>query len=100
MGRRVINTRPSRKELLHPEMRLKDLAAKYGVCYKTLWKWRRQAGAKCQTRGEHHWNAKLTQQQVDEIRRLRDQGVQQKELAERFGVKQSTISMITNYWNW
>lgn len=98
MGRKV--KRPSRKELLHPEMRLKDLAAKYGVSYQSIWRWRRQAGAKCQTRGEHHWNAKLTRQQVEEIRRLRAEGTPQKELAERFGVKQSTISMIINYWNW
>jgi uncharacterized protein YjcR len=81
-------------------MPLKDLAAKYGVCYYTIWKWRRQVGAKCETRGANHWNAKLTQQQVDEIRELRSQGVEQKELARRFGVRQSTISDIVNYGSW
>jgi uncharacterized protein YjcR len=81
-------------------MPLKDMAAKYGVAYATLWRWRRKAGAKCITRGEHHWNAKLTQQQVDEIRALRAEGMEQKELALRFGVRQSTISHIINYGSW
>ena len=99
MGRKAVK-RPSRKELLHPTMLLKDMAAEYGVSYATLWRWRRQAGAKCMTRGEHHWKAKLTRQQVVEIRKLQAEGVEQKELARRFGVAQSTISMIVNYWNW
>jgi transposase-like protein len=92
--------KPSRKELLYPTMRLKDLAAEYGVCYSTLWRWRRQAGAKCNTRGANHWNAKLTQQQVDEIRTLHEAGVEQKELAQRFGVAQNTIHDIVHYEAW
>jgi transposase len=81
-------------------MPLKDMAVKYGVTYGTLWRWRKKAGAKCMTRGEHHWNAKLTQQQVNEIRALRAKGVEQKELAQRFNVSQSTISNIVNYGSW
>lgn len=99
MGR-GIHPRPSRKELLHPTVPLKDLAAQYGVCYYTLWKWRRAAGAKCMTKGKNHWNAKLTEQQVAEIRKLWAEGTQQKELAERYGVAKNTISNIINYVSW
>ena len=98
MGRLI--KKPSRNELLHPTISLKDMAVKSGVAYATLWRWRQKAGAKCMTRGASHWNAKLTQQQVNEIRTLREAGVEQKELAQRFNVSQSTISNIVNYGSW
>lgn len=81
-------------------MPLKDLAAQYGVTYTTLWRWRRKAGAKCLTTGEHHWTAKLTKEQVAEIRKLQQEGVRQKDLAKKYGVAQSTISHIINYVSW
>lgn len=44
--------------------------------------------------GEQHPNAKLSQQQVDEIRRLAAEGVDRKSLVQRFGVSKSTIGAI------
>lgn len=46
--------------------------------------------------GEKHRNAKLTDVQVAEIRRLRAMGHKQREVAERFGVTASLISMYEN----
>lgn len=49
--------------------------------------------------GEKHPRAKLTQKQVDEIRRLSKQH-SNKEVAERFGINQSTVSRITSGKRW
>lgn len=46
--------------------------------------------------GEKHFRAKLSTVQVDEIRRLRAEGVRLIVLAEKFGVQVSTISRIAN----
>ncbi|MEG5173268.1 hypothetical protein [Microcoleus sp. B3-D7] len=43
---------------------------------------------------EQHPNAKLSQQQVSEIRRLAAEGVNRKSLVVRFGVSKSTIGAI------
>lgn len=52
-----------------------------------------------QTRGERHGTAKLTREQVLEIQSLR--GVaSQSELAARFGVSQSTVSLVQRGKNW
>jgi len=92
--------RPSRRELLHPPKPLYQLAKDYGVSYATLWKWRRQAGAKCMTRGENHWSAKLTCEDVRLIRELKASGMRQVDIAEKFEVSQGTISNIVNFNNW
>lgn len=49
--------------------------------------------------GSSHWNNKLSQADVEEIRRLRAPGPQQitgRELASRYGVSQGCISMVAN----
>jgi|GEM_PF-4658855 len=43
---------------------------------------------------EQHPNAKLTQEQVNQIRRLVAEGVDRKSLVVRFGVSKSTIAAI------
>mgnify|MGYP001582446432 CR=1 FL=1 len=50
-------------------------------------------------RGERHGIAKLTKEQAIEIQALRGT-VSQSELAARFGVSQSTVSLIQNRKNW
>jgi hypothetical protein len=50
--------------------------------------------------GQDNGNAKLTQEQVDEIRRLRAKGYLQSTLAEMFGVHQTAISLILHRKNW
>ena len=51
--------------------------------------------------GENHWNAKLTWEQVEEIRRrYAAGGVRQVDLASEFGVWVSDISNIVNYKRW
>jgi hypothetical protein len=50
-------------------------------------------------RGERHGIAKLTREQAIEIQTLKGK-VRQSELAERFGVSQSTVSLIQNNKNW
>lgn len=54
-------------------------------------------------RGEHIGNSKLTQDQVSEIKRLykkRSKAFNQYQLAKRFGVSQSQISMIVGGKRW
>lgn len=51
-------------------------------------------------RGSRNGRAKLTEQQVSEIRRLRQQGETQKALAEQFGVSRSAIQFVLNGRNW
>lgn len=50
--------------------------------------------------GEAHWCAKLTDAQVLEIRQEHANGVQQKVLADRFGVRQQTVSRVCRRTNW
>jgi hypothetical protein len=50
--------------------------------------------------GEENPNAKLTQEQVDEMRRLRAAGYLQSTLAEMFGIHQTTVSIILSGKHW
>lgn len=52
------------------------------------------------THGEGNPGAKLTEPQVIQIRKLLRSGIQQREIAERFGVGQSTISRIKKGTHW
>jgi hypothetical protein len=49
--------------------------------------------------GERIGAAKLTDEQVAEIRRLRDAGLSQTSIAARYGVSQSHVSRIVNFQN-
>ena len=51
-------------------------------------------------RGERAGKAKLTDAEVQEMRRLRAMNVPQDELAERFNVNQSMVSRVVNRKNW
>jgi hypothetical protein len=51
-------------------------------------------------RGERHYRAKLSEEDVREILRLRGTGVLQKELASRYGVSQSHISLVGRRRSW
>lgn len=51
-------------------------------------------------KGERHSHAKLTDDEVREIRRLRQDGWLQRDVAKRFGVAPSQISMITHGKTW
>jgi len=51
-------------------------------------------------RGEKNGRARLTEEQVKEIRALCGSGVTQKSVAERFGVATSTVWAITSGRNW
>jgi DNA invertase Pin-like site-specific DNA recombinase len=44
--------------------------------------------------GEDHWRAKLTDRDVELIRRLRADGMRYRDLAEKFGVGKTTIQDI------
>ena len=62
---------------------------------------RKQNMADCTARGRHnkpkgeaHWCAKLTADQVREMRRLTDEGWTRKALGERFNVNPATVSRI------
>ena len=57
-------------------------------------------GLKCQ-KGENHAQARLTSKDVIEIRNLIDQGIKQRIIAEKYGVKRSYISeiKIRRRWN-
>jgi len=50
--------------------------------------------------GEQHPYAKLTEEEVRQIRSLRMQGISQSQLASRFGVSQSRISFIEHRKSW
>lgn len=51
-------------------------------------------------KGEDHYNAQLTQKQVDEIRKLRQGGMKLRELSERYGFRPQYISMICRNKSW
>jgi hypothetical protein len=51
-------------------------------------------------RGEAHGNAKLTEDKVLEMRRLRHEGVSQKEIAATFGVELATITDVVSGRSW
>jgi hypothetical protein len=51
-------------------------------------------------KGERHPNAKLTEQDVLEIRQLSAEGVSRKSLQERFGVSKSAIGNIMTGRTW
>jgi hypothetical protein len=50
--------------------------------------------------GERHGCAKMTDEKVREIRKLRSQGLRLKQIGEMFGVRESTISLIVNRRTW
>jgi len=51
-------------------------------------------------RGENNWNAKLTVETVREIRELSKKGKPCQYLADKFGVKETTISHVINHRTW
>ncbi len=50
--------------------------------------------------GEKHWSAKLTGEQVENIRQMRSEGARNDDLARLFGVAQSAISKIAHGRSW
>lgn len=50
--------------------------------------------------GERHGGAKLTADNISEIRQLRCEGVEQRSIAVRFAVSQSTVSLILSGKRW
>ena len=53
-------------------------------------------------RGARHGMSKLTAEKVKEIRRLRSEGVMQKDIATKFEISQTTVSQIVRgkLWGW
>lgn len=58
-------------------------------------------------KGRHRWakgkespHAKLSEQDVRNIRNLREQGLTQREIAERFGIGQAQVHRIVHYQRW
>lgn len=51
-------------------------------------------------RGEKHHNAKLTERDVERIRRLREDGVQYKVIARAFDVSKRNIGAICRFEKW
>jgi DNA-directed RNA polymerase specialized sigma24 family protein len=52
------------------------------------------------TQGEHNGNARLSEDEVREIRQLSEQGVPQRAIADEFGVSQSIVSKIKRGTAW
>lgn len=99
MGGRV-RRRPSRQQLILDlkELRRTQLVAdKYGVCLFTVCRWKKQYGLPTDNIGSRHWSSKLTDHEVRLVRQLAVDGVQQKEIAEKMELAQSTVSHIVNY---
>lgn len=74
----------------------------YVTCQENI----RQSWAKTNRRetsmphGENHKSAKLTQEQVDEIRNLIASGMEQKQVAKRFGMSRAQICRIYHRTRW
>lgn len=51
-------------------------------------------------RGEKHYRAKVTEEEVREMRRLAQQGATPTELARRFGISDATIGSIVRWQTW
>ena len=52
------------------------------------------------THGERNPNAKLTYEEVEAIRRLRSEGLTQKEIAGQFGISRVTVTNVVNRQTW
>src|SRR5690606_29987536 len=50
--------------------------------------------------GERSIHAKLTEEQVLEIRRLRDEGLPRREIAERYGIRPDSVYLIASRRIW
>ena len=61
---------------------------------------RHKVGHGTSSHGERNGRAKLTKQQVEEIRKLLSQNVKQKDIASRFGITQGHVSAIKRGANW
>lgn len=61
---------------------------------------RSNGGSKCDNSGEKHGGSKLGNDDIREIRRLRVDGISQRELSAVYGVAESTISQIVNRKRW
>ncbi|MDA1658841.1 NUMOD4 domain-containing protein [Bacillus cereus group sp. TH153LC] len=48
------------------------------------------------TKGENHWNSKLTETEVKVLREMVANGVRQKDIAEKLGCAVSTVSLINS----
>lgn len=51
-------------------------------------------------RGESHWNRKLSERDVREIRALRKANIRTRVIAEIFGVSSPTVTQIANGHSW
>lgn len=51
-------------------------------------------------KGESNPKAVLTAEDVTEVKRLRSQGLLQREIADQYGVARTTISAVLNGYNW
>ena len=51
-------------------------------------------------KGNTHWSAKLTEEGVRQMRKLRDAGLSVNEIAKQFGVKHSTASLAISGTTW
>jgi hypothetical protein len=51
-------------------------------------------------RGERHWNARLREHEVIEIRRRHAAGASQMSLAREYGVAPQTVNSIVKRWTW
>lgn len=68
-----------------------------GCCYKTLYKGCRENQISFRKRGKDHHFAKVSFDDIDLIFALKEEGIKQCVIAEKFEVSSALISMILNY---
>jgi len=94
-GKKYIDMKPSREELEKYQNNLAGGAGAFGVSERTIRRWLDAEGLYRPTEG--YGPNKLTEKQVEEIRRLHIQKkYTQAQLGKRFGVTQATIGRILN----
>jgi HNH endonuclease len=89
------------RELLKQGIRQNVIAHQFGLRPQTisgirLNRKRREPGAELpsQTRGENHYNAKLSDQDITDIRQLIAKNIARKEIAERYSISVATVGNI------
>ncbi len=94
---RVMPSKTHLKDMVG-NMLVNDVAKYYGVHAATVSKWKKKLRLNRSTSKDNHWNSKLTQKQVEEIRHLvLVEGKSQKAVAEQMGVAQSSVSNYCTY---
>jgi len=94
--------RPSRKVLcvLLTKHTVTEVARMYRMLPTSVRRWAKYYGIPPKSQGERHHNARLSEDDVRLVRALYAEGLRQVDIAEKFGIGQTTVSNVLNFVTW